>query len=122
MIIAIPTNNGIVDSHFGHSEYHTIVTLGEDNQMEKKEVFKSPQGCGCKSNLPQILSNMGVNVMLAGNMGAGALMKLNESGIKVYRGCQGDVDALINDFIENKIIDSGIGCTSHEEGHECGNH
>jgi predicted Fe-Mo cluster-binding NifX family protein len=39
--------------------------------------MKSPEGCGCKSNIAPMLAQMGVNLMLAGNMGMGALGVLN---------------------------------------------
>lgn len=47
--------------------------------------------CGCKSNIASILAEMGVSMMLAGNMGDGAVNVLNHSGIDVVRGYQGNV-------------------------------
>ena len=59
---------------------------------------------------------MGVEVMLAGNMGEGAKNKLNAHNINVIRGCSGNVDELVNLYLEGKIVDSGLGCTEHECG------
>ena len=70
--IAIPTREGMVDDHFGHCAYYTIVTLNEQNQVMNQERLDSPEGCGCKSNIASVMQEMGITLMLAGNMGMGA--------------------------------------------------
>ena len=78
----------------------------------------SPQGCGCKSGIAADLQQLGVEVMLAGNMGEGAKNKLAAHNIKAIRGCSGDVVALVNDYLAGKVDDSGYSC----ESHDCGDH
>ena len=115
--VAIPTRGESVDDHFGHCEYYTIFTI-ENKKVINEELMKSPEGCGCKSNIAPILANMGVKVMLAGNMGEGALNVLNMSGIEVIRGCSGKVKDVIAEYMMDNISDSGVGCHSHENGCE----
>ena len=119
MKIAIPTKENVVDNHFGHCEYYTILTVGQDNQILSSETIPSPQGCGCKSNIAGELENMGVSVMLAGNMGQGALNVLTTHHIKVIRGCSGNILDVATDYLNGKLTDSGVGCSSHEHHHEC---
>ena len=122
MKLAVPTRGNVVDDHFGHCEAYTIFTIDASNKIEKAELLPSPQGCGCKSNIASVLKEMGITVMLAGNMGGGALNVLNRHGIDVYRGCSGDVRKLTESFLEGKIGDSGVGCSHHGhegEGHQC---
>ena len=122
MKVAIPTRGNVVDDHFGHCEMYTVFTVNENNQIEKEEILPSPQGCGCKSNIGAILQQIGVKVMLAGNMGGGALNVLNSYGIEVYRGCAGDVRQVTEAYLQGRISDSGVGCSHHEhhgEGHQC---
>lgn len=113
MKVAVPTRNENVDDHFGHCEYYTIFTI-ENKKVINEEVIQSPEGCGCKSNIAPILAGMGVKMMLAGNMGMGALNVLNMSGIEVIRGCSGNVKEVINEYMKGSVSDSGIGCHSHE--------
>jgi len=40
-LIAIPTRDGMVDDHFGHCAYYTVVTLDEQNQVVKQERLDS---------------------------------------------------------------------------------
>jgi predicted Fe-Mo cluster-binding NifX family protein len=114
MKIAIPTRNNVVDDHFGHCEAYTVFTINANNQVEKVEMLQSPQGCGCKSNIAGILQQMGVGIMLAGNMGGGALNVLQYHGIQVFRGCSGNVHQVVDSFLKGNIEDSGVGCHHHE--------
>jgi predicted Fe-Mo cluster-binding NifX family protein len=122
MKIAIPTRGTNVDDHFGHCEAYTIFTIGENKTVEKIETLPSPAGCGCKSNIASILHQDGVSVMLAGNMGDGALNVLNHYGIDVYRGCSGNVTDVIQAFLQGQVDDSGQGChqhAQHDGEHQC---
>jgi Uncharacterized conserved protein len=118
MKIAVPTKEGRVDDHFGHCAYYTIYTV-EEKQVVKKETLPSPQGCGCKSNISSVLQQMGVTVMLAGNMGDGARNVLNMHQIQVFRGCAGDTDEVVANYLNGSIADSGITCAAHGEHHVC---
>ena len=89
MKIALPSRDNQVDGHFGHCEYFTIYSVDENKKIVSEERLDPPVGCGCKSKVVSILSEMGVSVMLAGNMGSGAVNVLNSHGIEVFRGCSG---------------------------------
>ena len=117
MKIALPTRDGHIDDHFGHCHHYTIYTV-ENKEILAVEKLPSPEGCGCKSGIAADLQQMGVEVMLAGNMGEGALNKLAAHGIKVIRGCKGDIETVIRSYLTGFILDSGISCSHHE----CGEH
>ncbi|MBC3798456.1 NifB/NifX family molybdenum-iron cluster-binding protein [Acetobacterium tundrae] len=120
MKIALPTCQNSIDSHFGHCEYYTIFTIDDSSkEILNQEIFASPAGCGCKSNIASTLSEMGVKVMLAGNMGEGAVNVLNRSGIEVLRGCSGDVKEVMLNWLAGAVVDSGELCHEHES--ECHN-
>ncbi len=114
MKIAVPTRNHAIDDHFGHCEYYTIFTISENKEIICTETEASPEGCGCKSNIASILANKGVSLMLAGNMGEGAKNTLEAHHIQVIRGCSGPVEAVVNDWLQGKISDSGASCDHHE--------
>ncbi len=123
--IAIPTRGNMVDDHFGHCENYTIYTIDDNKNVTNKEIMESPQGCGCKSNIAGVLRQMDVSLMLAGNMGEGAFQMLDRFGIQVIRGCSGDTDNLVNEFLSDKLMDNGQLCSHHhghdhnQEGHQC---
>ena len=120
MKIAIPTRGNFVDNHFGHCDAYTVFTIDENKKISSSEILPSPQGCGCKSNIASVLQQKGVSIMLAGNMGNGALNVLTSHGIEVYRGCTGDIRLVTEGFLEGQIHDSGEGC--HHHGHTGAEH
>jgi len=119
MKIAVPTRGTNVDEHFGQCEYYTIFSINDKQTIEKSEILPSPQECGCKSNIAGVLRQMDVTILLAGNMGEGAVNVLQHHGIQVYRGCSGNVNEVTALFLKGVIADSGETCHSHEEGHQC---
>jgi len=117
MKIALPSRQNLIDDHFGHCEHYTIFTIDDNKEIVAQEKLAAPAGCGCKSNIAQTLSEMGVEIMLAGNMGEGAVNVLKNAGIEVLRGCSGDVKETTLNWLNGSLVDSGDSC--HE--HECNN-
>lgn len=113
MKIAVPTRDGRVDDHFGHCAYYTIVEV-IDGKVTNISKMASPEGCGCKSGIAPVLRQMGVMVMLAGNMGQGAKNVLEAQRIEVIRGCSGDVEELIAAYLAGNVKDNGEGCNHHD--------
>jgi len=119
--IALPvTAEKLIDGHFGHCEYYAVYTISDDNTISDIRSFRSEEGCGCKSNVASLLAEMGVTVMLAGGIGAGAIQVLNNQGITVVRGCSGDATEAVMQFISGNLADSGESCSEHERHHGSG--
>lgn len=115
--IAVPTVDGHVDDHFGHCDHYTIFEIGDDKKIVAETTIPAGEGCGCKSNIASVLANMGVSIMLAGNMGEGAKNVLEAQHIRVIRGCTGDVKILVQAYLAGMVKDSGVGCAGHEGCH-----
>ena len=113
MKIAVPTRDGRVDDHFGHCAYYTIFEV-IDGKVSNVTKMASPEGCGCKSGIAPVLRQMGVAVMLAGNMGQGAKNVLEGQRIEVIRGCSGNVEELVSAYLSGKIKDNGESCDRHD--------
>ncbi len=116
MKIALPSNGTHVDEHFGHCESFTIFDVDDQKQIVSEETLTPPPGCGCKSSIVPQLAGMGVSVMLAGNMGQGAVHILGDNGIKVVRGCTGNVREVAQSYLSGNVDDSGTSCESHGDG------
>jgi len=113
MKIAIPVRENLVDGHFGHCESFAIFSVDESKTITVEDKITPPAGCGCKSNIIPVLAQMGVKVMLAGNMGAGAVNMLEAAGIQVVRGCSGDALETVKRWVKGEVLDSGEGCSDH---------
>jgi len=126
MKIAVPvTSTNQVDSHFGHCEFYSIYTISDEGKITEINTIPSVEGCGCKSNIAGVLAADGVSMMLAGGIGGGAINVLNNAGIDVIRGCEGDATEVVKSYTAGSIIDSGESCHQHEAhhgeggGHQC---
>lgn len=115
--IAVPTRNGHVDAHFGHCEYFTVFGI-ENGAVASEDRVDSPDGCGCKTDIASVLAKAGVTLMLAGNMGDGAVRVLKANGIEVIRGASGKVRSVVEAWLAGSVKDSGEGCHEHGD-HGC---
>ena len=114
--VAVPTRDGIIDAHFGHCEYFTVFEV-DGSAIAGEQVVDSPNGCGCKSNIAAVLAGQGVTLMLAGNMGDGAVRTLQAHGIEVLRGAAGNARAAVQQWLDGSLSDNGETCREHE--HNC---
>lgn len=117
MKIALPTKDGKIDSHFGHCDHFTILEVNDKKEIVSKSVMESPQGCGCKSNIASTLAELGVEWMLAGNMGQGAVNVLSGANIQVVRGCSGEVEAVAAEWLKGNVQDNSVACDHHDCNH-----
>lgn len=115
MKIAVPIiDNEHIDEHFGRCESYLLFTISDTNEIIAEENLPSEQGCGCKSNIANVLVQKGVSVMLAGNIGSGAINVLNRAGIRVIRGCKEKPREAVKRYVNGEITDNGQICTQHE--------
>ena len=114
--IAIPTRDNVVDDHFGHCDHYTVFSVDDNKNVIGLERLDSPQGCGCKSNIASVMQEMGITIMLAGNMGMGAFNKLTMHGISVVRGCHGNIEDVLKAYLDGSIADSAESCSHHDCG------
>ena len=117
MKVALPSRDNQVDDHFGHCDHFTVFTISQAGEIIAEEKLVPGGGCGCKSNVVSQLAAMGVETMLAGNIGGGAVNVLGANGIQVVRGCSGDLRAAVEAWLEGSTTDSGQSCSHHEECH-----
>lgn len=116
-IIAIPTIGENIEDHFGQCKQYTIVKVNDEGTIISKELYDTPQGCGCKSNLAEVLAEKGVRLMIAGNMGQGAKNVLADSGIKVMCGFSGNIDNALNRHLLDGFEGDETMCQHHHHHH-----
>jgi predicted Fe-Mo cluster-binding NifX family protein len=113
MKVAIPTVGTRVDEHFGHARTFTIFTLNDAREVVETETFYPPSGCGCQSTVGVTMQAKGVSTLLVGNIGQGAISKMAEHGVKVVRGCEGEILDVLKRWLAGEITDLNILC-NHE--------
>ena len=116
MKIAIPTRNNSLDNHFGHCEYFTLIEVDSSKKVLKTEKLESSVECGCKSNLAEELEKRGIELLLAGGIGEGAIKKLKSHHIDVIPGLSGTLEEVIESWRTDNYSKQPKICTEH---HNC---
>jgi predicted Fe-Mo cluster-binding NifX family protein len=114
MKIAVPVHNGFVNDHFGHSDTYAVFSVSQENKIIHTENIKTNEGCGCRSGIAEVLAAKGVTIMLAGNIGGGAIQHLFNNGIEVVRGCSGLAGDVVIEYLQGNITDNNQTCHQHE--------
>ena len=113
MKIAVASNDGQVAEHFGHSQSFIIFT-GQVEQVHKEVVPNPGHRPGF---LPNFLHDLGVNVIITGGMGAGAIEIFTDKGIEVVLGVRGDAEEAARNYLRGNLQSSGSACLGHGHRH-----
>ncbi|KNY25971.1 NifB/NifX family molybdenum-iron cluster-binding protein [Pseudobacteroides cellulosolvens] len=119
MKIAVASEGRMVAQHFGHCEGFNVFTV-QGGKVTESEFFQNP---GHKPGfLPNYLNEMGVNVIISGGMGGGAIEIFNEKGIQVVTGAKGTAEDTLNSFLSGNLKSTGSVCHEHQHSDSCGGH
>ncbi|HKM22098.1 MAG TPA: NifB/NifX family molybdenum-iron cluster-binding protein [Lachnospiraceae bacterium] len=117
MKIAVASENEMVTEHFGHCEGFMIFDI-EKNQIIKSETIANP---GHRPGfLPNFLADRGVNVIISGGMGGGAVEIFNERNVEVVVGASGDAKATVEAYLKGNLKSTDSVCHEHQHHDECG--
>ena len=121
MKIAVPYENGQVFQHFGHSGQFKIYDV-EDGRIAAERIAV-PAGSG-HGALAGFLSELEVDTLICGGIGAGAQEALAQAGIRLYGGVTGGADEAVRALLAGTLNYSAeVRCGRHdhhgERGH-CG--
>jgi Mrp family chromosome partitioning ATPase/predicted Fe-Mo cluster-binding NifX family protein len=117
MKIAVASEKDMVTEHFGHCVNFNIYET-ENDQIVRSESVPNP---GHKPGfLPNFLNDLGVNVIISGGMGGGAVDIFNEKGIEVIVGARGDAKTAAEQYLLGMLQSTGSVCHEHQHLGECG--
>lgn len=121
MKLAVTYENGAIFQHFGHTETVKIYTI-ENGAVGASEVIGT-EGHG-HGALAAFLKEKGVEALICGGLGGGAVAALQEAGIAIYAGNQGSADEAAAKFAAGQLsANAEANCHHHDHGaeHSCGN-
>ena len=117
MRIAVASENEMVTGHFGHCINFNIYDA-EEKQIVKSESIPNP---GHRPGfLPNFLNDIGVNVVISGGMGGGAIDIFNEKSIEVITGATGHARTAAEQYLIGMLESTGSVCHEHQHHDECG--
>lgn len=122
MKIAIVMSGGEVSPHFGRAEEFMVVEV-EGGEIQNREVLRAPaHECGA---LPALFAQKGVESVIAGGIGGGAMQHLERAGIHVFAGAKGSPEDALGSFLAGTLTSSeeicggGMGTCGHNDGDGC---
>ncbi len=117
MKIAVASEGKMVTEHFGHCEGF-IVFDTDNGAIVKEEMVPNP---GHRPGfLPNFLADRGVEVIISGGMGGGAIDIFNQRGIEVIVGASGLASIAVENYLKGELKTTGSVCHEHSHHDECG--
>ncbi len=112
MIVAVPYLQGSVNAHFGSTQAF-LVAEAVDGEVERTSVFEVQGMQHNHSGIAGFLKEQGVEVILAGGMGAPMQQALKLQGFELYCGVSGPAVEAVEAFLRGEIEQSESTCGHH---------
>jgi predicted DNA-binding protein (UPF0251 family)/predicted Fe-Mo cluster-binding NifX family protein len=116
MIVAVPYLQGDVNAHFGSTQSF-LVAEGVDGKVGRTTIFEVQGMQHNHSGIAGFLKEQGVEVILAGGMGAPMQQALKLQGFELYCGVSGPAVAAVEAFLRGDIEQSESTCGHHHGEH-----
>ena len=114
--IAVASEKAQVTEHFGHCVNFNLFEV-ENDEIVKQVSIPNP---GHKPGfLPNFLNDLGVNVIISGGMGGGAIEIFNDKNIEVVVGATGDARTAVEAWTKGELKSTGSVCHEHMHQDEC---
>ncbi len=124
MRIAVTYENGAIFQHFGHTSQFKVYDVENKKVLDTHVVDTNGSGHGA---LAGFLFQGGVDVLICGGIGGGAIHALAQAGIDLYPGIQGSADMAVMQYLAGVLPKrTDVRCAHHDEhhgsDHACGDH
>lgn len=119
--VPVKENKGLESipfNHFGTAPMFIVCDL-DNNEVKTLDNGDLGHEHG-KCQPMKALSGEVVDAVIVGGIGQGAILKLNDMGIKVFRACEGNVNYNINMFKANKLNEFSVNNACNHDG--CSHH
>jgi predicted Fe-Mo cluster-binding NifX family protein len=118
----VQKNEGLesrVYNHFGSAPAFVVVdmTTNTFTTITNNDQHHAHGAC----NPIKALDNHKVHAIVVGGIGGGALSRLNQAGIRVYRAGASSIKGNIDMFVEERLAEYTLQqcCGGHAGGHDC---
>ncbi len=118
MKIAVTYENGQIFQHFGHTKEFKVYETENGAVVSQRIVNAGGSGHGA---LAALLQEQGINVLICGGIGGGAVAALAEHGVELCGGASGSADEAVQAYLRGELVNTGANCSHHHgEDHACG--
>lgn len=111
MKIAATYDNGMIFQHFGKTQFFKIYDIEDGKVVDSKVVDNGGFG---HHDLCTYLKGLGVETLILGNRGQGAINALDAAGIKQIAGITGSADEAVSLFLKGKLAHNPNAVCAHK--------
>lgn len=122
MRIAIPDNNGEVNQHYGQSKTFSIIDIEDNNNIVMVDTISTNTLQHNHGGLAELLKSQGVEVVIVGGIGQGAVDGLEQCGLKVLFGASGPIKTAAETFAKGIFVSKRVMCDHHGQDHHHNHH
>jgi len=122
MRIAIPDNNGEVNQHYGQSKFFSIIDIENNKNIVMVDTISTQELQHNHTGLAEILKSQGVEAVIVGGIGQGAVEGLEACGLKVLFGASGPVKIVAQAFASGAFVSKRVMCNHHGQDHHHHHH
>ena len=121
MKIAVTTQHTQVFPHFGRTPEFYVVTSENGKVIEESMIPAPAEGHGA---LVDFFVDLGIDTLICGGIGGGAVNLLRAAGIQIYAGASGSAKEQVLSMLSGQLPQQGdANCENHEEhNHNHGGH
>jgi predicted DNA-binding protein (UPF0251 family)/predicted Fe-Mo cluster-binding NifX family protein len=112
MVIAVPYLEGDVNAHFGSTQAF-LVAEAVDGKVERTSIFEVQGMQHNHSGIAGFLKDQGVEIILAGGMGAPMQQALKLQGFSLYCGVTGPALEAVDAYLRGETKQSESTCGHH---------
>lgn len=113
MLIAVTYDNGVINQHFGKTKYMKVYEVNAQNEIQK--VHLESMGKHTHHGIAGYIKEIGVDTLICGNLGQGAVDALENAGIKIYAGNTGNCDSAVIKFLHGDMVQNNkANCNHHD--------
>lgn len=116
MIIAVASDGGRVTEHFGHCSNFNFYHVRDGRIIQAESVANPGHRPGF---LPNFLHEKGVNIIVSGGMGSGAIEIFQEKGMEIILGASGDAKEAVEAYLRGTLKSTGSVCHEHMHHDTC---
>lgn len=112
MKIAVTYDNGMIFQHFGKTQFMKVYDIDENGEIQRVHI--ESMGKHSHHGIAGYIKEIGVDTLICGGLGQGAVDSLEAAGIKIYAGNKGNADTAVIKFLKGEIKEnSKANCTHH---------
>ena len=124
MKVAVTCSDNEVFQHFGHTPGFAVFEIADNQIISETFLSSGESGHGA---LAAVLAEAGIEVLICGGIGNGAINALSNANIKVVGGAAGNVREVAEAFAAGSLkVRPNFQCLHHHhdhgEGGDCSSH